>query len=101
MKENQDEVLRAIEERVNSIGWGMFIKPYAISNEKWHFEVLPNEEDEDNKRCFTVTFGSSDLSINFSDRESHKKFRDLGKMLDYIEEYLRTNQIRANSGKFA
>ena len=89
MKENKNEILQAIEERLSSIGWHLFIKPYPIYNEKWHLEVLANEdEDEDNKRCFTVTIGSSDLSVSFDEKKENHRKGNLGEILDFIEDCL-------------
>ena len=89
MIEDKDNVFRAIKERLNSIGWDFFIKPYPIYNEKWHLEVLANEdEDEDNKRFFTVTIGSSDLSISFDEKKENHRKGNLGEILDFIEDCL-------------
>lgn len=95
MIEDKDNVFRAIKERLNGIGWHFFIKPYPIYNEKWHLEVLANEdEDEDNKRFFTVTIGSSDLSVSFDERKENHKKGNLGEILDFIEDCL-LNRLRS------
>ena len=83
MIENKDEILQAIEDLLDKIGWKFFIKPYEMPNRHWHLEVRPEkDDDDDNKRCFTVTI---DLSVSFEDKKNHKKHMDLSEMLDFIE----------------
>lgn len=86
MTENMDEILQAVEKRLNRIGWVFSIKPYQIPNKHWHLEVRPEKNDDnDNKRCFTVTI---DLSVCFEEKNKHKRHMSLSEMLDFIEKNL-------------
>lgn len=89
MTENMDEILQAVEKRLNKIGWKFFIKPHQMRNKHWHLEVQQEGDyDQGNNRHFTVTV---DLSVCFE--EKHKRHMGLNEMLDFIQDCLQPDKI--------
>ena len=92
MKENKDEILRKIKERLLKTSYK--ISDYD-GNPREHEDILHLEVQtkEDDNLYFTVAIGSSYLRIayvNEKGKGDYKKFKDPDEMLDFIENYLRT-----------
>jgi len=91
MKENKDEILRKIKERVISIGYDFFHKG---EQSRVHEQVLHlggQSKDADNSELlFEVAIGSSYFRVTFGGEDKPKKCGNLDEMLDYIEDYLVT-----------
>ena len=85
-------IIQAIENCLQKIGWKFVIKPYIIDNNcnKYQLEIIQNQaQDPDNTESIIVTRNSSDLSIIFSEEDSfgnsHKKFKSLDELLNFID----------------
>lgn len=103
MTENTDEILRAIKERVNNIGWETFSRgdespektPWA-TEKRLHLWVKSKDE-ANSVLSLDVGIGSSYLRIAFGCEDKPEQFKDPNKkdkMLDYIEDYLLTTRVR-------
>ena len=93
--EDTDTTLQAIENRLHKIGWKFAIKPYKINNNynRFQLEITQNQaQNSDDKESVIITRSSHDLSITFPEEDrsnySHKKFRNLEELLDFIEDHL-------------
>lgn len=96
MKENKDEILRKIKERVNGIGYDFFYKgcqspettPW-ISEEILYMWVKPKDEANSELSLDVVP---SKLRVSFLEEDKENRNRkecgNLDEMLDYIENYL-------------
>lgn len=99
MIEDKDEILQAIEERVNNIGWEIFSRgnespektPWATEN-RLLLWVKPKDK-ANSELSLDVAIGSSYLRVTFGGEDKPEQFKDANKkdkMLDFIEKYLQS-----------
>jgi hypothetical protein len=90
--EDMDMIIQAIESRLHKIGRKFAIRPYMIDNNcsKFHLEIIQNQaQDSNDTEIIIVTRNSHDLSLIFSEEDSfgnsHKKFKSLDELLNFID----------------